>query len=180
MSTWLTLLGLVSLCTVYKVTHWGRDRHICAIELGHGLVNGLSYARRPEPILRYCDVNPREQYSVAFISKCEGFNLRKSICKCRQNGVHFTWPPYMSHRGNLNTYTWEENIAWLWNVVKIHSFVSISLFTMKVRNFLLEVRFSCSSISTTLFLGNLHWSPCYFIRHGVLQHWCWGTYYIND
>ena len=44
----------------------------------------------PEPMLTYCQLDPKEQTSVKFESKYKIFRSRQSIWKCRQrNGRHF-------------------------------------------------------------------------------------------
>ena len=70
--------------------------HICVNELGqYGSDNGLSSIQHQaiiwtEPMLGYCQLDPKEQTSVKFWSKYKTFHLKKCIWKyCLRNDGHF-------------------------------------------------------------------------------------------
>ena len=91
----------------YKILpHWGRVTHIYA--LARPSVAQIMACRRidvkslSEPILPYCQMDPKEYISVKFYLKFPNFHSRRYALKCRSSG---NWRPFCLGLNVLNTCT---------------------------------------------------------------------------
>ena len=75
--------------------------HFCISEIGHHLVQIMACrltCSLSEPMLIYCQLEPKEQTSVTFGSNLKHFHLGKGIWKCLlENGGHFVSASMWQH-----------------------------------------------------------------------------------
>ena len=86
----------INLCCSYYLTHLPLVLHICICKSGqHWLVQIMAchlFGAKPlsKPIVGYCQLEPLQQTSVKFSSKCKAFHSWKCISKYHLwNGGHF-------------------------------------------------------------------------------------------